>query len=110
MMIVQIRSKDITLSDEKKAHIEYGIEKFKKFSLDITRVNCMISSEREGVLVEFEIHVAHSAPIIISEHHKDLDAAIDVAVDRANKALRRLHDKVTDHKGPSIKELDPLDV
>jgi putative sigma-54 modulation protein len=109
MMIVQIRSKDITLSDEKKAHIEQGIEKSKKFSLDITRVNCMISPEREGVLVEFEIHVAHSAPIIISEHHKDLDAAIDVAVDRANKALRRLHDKITDHKGPSIKELEPLD-
>jgi len=109
-MIVQIRSKDITLNDEKKAHIEQGIEKFKKFSLDITRVNCMISPEREGVLVEFEIHVAHTAPIVISEHHKDLDAAIDVAVDRANKALRRLHDKITDHKGPSIKDLEPIDV
>lgn len=108
-MIVQIRSKEITLSDEIKSHIEDGIEKFKKFSLDITRVNCMISPEREGVLVEFEIHVAHTTPIIISEHHKDLVAAIDVAVDRANKALRRLHDKVTDHKGPSIKELEPLD-
>lgn len=108
-MIVQIRSKDITLNDEKKAHIEQGIEKFKKFSLDITRVNCMISSEKSGVLVEFEIHVAHAAPIIISEHHEDLDAAIDVAVDRASKALRRLHDKMTDHTGPSIKELEPID-
>ncbi len=109
-MIVQIRSKDITLTDEKKAHIEQGVEKFKKFSLDITRVNCMLSPEKGGVLVEFEIHVAHTAPIIISEHHQDLDAAIDIAIDRANKALRRLHDKVTDHKGPSIKDLEPIDV
>ena len=109
-MIVQIRSKEITLNDEIKAHIEEGIDKFKKFSLDITRVNCMISSEKESVLIEFDIHVAHTSPIIINENHKDLNAAIDIAVDRASKALRRLHDKVINHKGPSIKEFESLDV
>ena len=108
-MIVQIRSKDITLRDEKKTHIEQSIEKFKKFSLDITRVNCMLSSEKGGVLVEFEIHVARAVPIIISEHHQDLEAAVDIAVERASKALRRHHDKVTNHKGTSIKDLESLD-
>jgi len=108
-MIVQIRAKDITLNDEKKAHIEAGIEKFKKYSLDITRVNVIVAAEKKGVLVEFEIHVAHTSPIIISERDDDLDAAIDIAVDRASKALRRLHDKVTNHKGVSIKELEPID-
>ncbi len=105
-MIVQIRAKDVTLNDDKKAHIEAGIEKFKKYSLDITRVNCIVAAEKHGVLVEFEIHVAHTAPIIISERDEELDAAIDIAVDRATKALRRLHDKVTDHKAPSLKELE----
>ena len=105
-MIVQIRAKDITLSDANKAHIEAGMEKFKKYSLDITRVHCVVSTEKHGVLVEFEIHVAHTAPIVISERDEALDAAIDIAVDRATKALRRLHDKVTDHKAPSLKELE----
>ena len=104
-MIVQYRAKDINLSDANKAHIEAAVEKFKKYSLDITRVMCNVMAEKAGVTVEFEIHVAHNAPIIITEHDKDLDAAIDLAVDRATKALRRLHDKVKDHKAPSLKEL-----
>ena len=108
-MIVQIRSKDITLNDNTKGHIEAAIEAFKKFSLDITRVNCVVSAEKKGVMVEFEIHVAHAAPIVISQSDDVLDVAIDIAIDRASKALRRLHDKVTNHKGTSIKELETLD-
>jgi len=104
-MIVQYRAKDINLSDANKAHIESAVEKFKKYSLDITRVMCNVAAEKAGVTVEFEIHVAHHSPIIITEHDKELDAAIDIAVDRAAKALRRLHDKEKDHKAPSIKEL-----
>jgi len=108
-MIVQYRAKDINLSDANKEHIQVAVDKFKKYSLDLTRVMCNVSAEKNGVTVEFEIHVAHAAPIIITEHDKDLDAAIDIAIDRASKALRRLHDKVKDHKAPSIKELDVVD-
>ena len=108
-MIVQIRSKDVTLTDNTKAHIESAVEAFKKFSLDITRVNCIVAAEKKGVLVEFEIHVAHAAPIVISQEDEVLDVAIDIAIDRASKALRRLHDKVTDHKGASIKDLEIVD-
>jgi len=104
-MIVQYRAKDINLSDANKAHIEAAVERFEKYSLDITRVMCNVMAQKEGVSVEFEIHVAHAAPIVITEEDKELDAAIDIAIDRASKALRRLHDKVTDHKGASIKEL-----
>ena len=108
-MIVQIRSKDITLNDTTKGHIEAAVEAFKKFSLDITRVNCVVAAEKKGVMVEFEIHVAHAAPIVISQNDDVLNVAIDIAIDRASKALRRLHDKVTSHKGTSIKELETLD-
>ncbi len=104
-MIVQYRAKDINLSDANKKHIEAAAEKFKKYSLDLTRIMCNVMAEKKGVTVEFEIHVAHTSPVIITEHDKDLDAAIDIAIDRASKALRRLHDKVKDHKAPSIKEL-----
>jgi len=106
---LQIRSKDITLTDATKAHIENAVEVFRKYSLDITSVKCMITAEKKGVLVEFEIHVAHAQPIIITQEDDVLDAAIDIAVDRASKALRRLHDKVTDHHNTSIKNLETLD-
>ncbi len=109
-MIVQIRAKDITLNDNTKAHIESAVETFKKYSLDITRVNCNVAAEKKGVLVEFEIHVAHTSPIIITQTDDSLDVAIDIAIERATKALRRLHDKVTNHKTTSVKDLEVLEV
>lgn len=108
-MNLQIRSKDVTLTDNTKAHIESAVEAFRKFSLDITSIQCVVAAEKKGVMVEFNIHVAHAQPIVITQHDDVLDAAIDIAIDRASKALRRLHDKVTSHKNVSVKDLETLD-
>ncbi len=105
-MNTQIRTKDITLTDHTKAHIEGAIEQFKKFNLDITTVNVIIEKEKQGVSVEFDMHIAHASPVVIKQSDDDLDAAIDLAIDRASKALRRLHDKVTSHGNESIKDME----
>jgi putative sigma-54 modulation protein len=105
-MSVQIRAKDITLNDNTKAHIESAIEAFKKFGLEITSVGVVVSAEKKGVNVEFNIHVAHHSPVVINQHDDVLDAAIDLAIDRASKALRRLHDKDTNHHNTSVKDLE----
>jgi len=108
-MNVQIRTKDITLNENTKAHIEAAIDAFTKYQLDITTVNANIKAEKKGVSIEFDIHVAHAQPIVINQSDDVLDAAIDLAIDRADKALRRLHTKVVDHKNASLKDLDTLD-
>jgi len=109
VMNLQIRSKNITLTGNTKAHIESAVEAFRKFSLDITSINCMVAAEKKGVSVEFDIHVAHAQPVVISQSDDVLEAAIDIAVDRASKALRRLHTKVVDKRGTSVKDLEVLD-
>ncbi|QSZ42701.1 ribosome-associated translation inhibitor RaiA [Sulfurimonas aquatica] len=108
-MNLQIRSKDVTLTDATKAHIEGAVEAFQKFSLDITTINCVIAAEKKGVNVEFDIHIAHAQPVIINQSDDSLDAAIDLAIDKGSKALRRLHDKVVSHKATSVKDLETLD-
>jgi len=108
-MNVQIRAKDLTLNANTRAHIESAIEGFKKFSLDITSVNVNLKAEKKGVLVEFDIHIAHAEPVVINQNNDNLDAAIDLAIDRASKALRRLHTKVVSHKNASIKDLETID-
>jgi len=107
-MNVQVRAKDVTLNDNSRAHIDSAVEAFKKFNLDITTVNVMVGAEKKGVSVEFDIHIAHSQPVVINQTDDVLDAAIDLAIDRASKALRRLHTKVTEKKG-SVKDLETLD-
>ena len=106
-MNTQIRTKEITLTDHTKAHIDAAIENFSKYGLELTTVNTIIAKEKKGVSVEFDIHIAHNSPVVISQADDNLDAAIDLAIDRANKALRRLHDKIVTHRGSdSIKSLE----
>ena len=109
-MNLQIRSKDITLTDATKAHIKGAVEAFRKYSLDITSINAVVAAEKKGVMVEFDIKIAHAQPVIITQHDDSLDAAIDLAVEKGTKALRRLHDKVVDHKNGSVKDLETLDL
>jgi putative sigma-54 modulation protein len=108
-MNVKIRAKDLTLNANAKAHIENAVESFKKFQLEITTVNISAKTEKKGISVEFDIHIAHSQPVVINQSDDDLETAIDLAIERASKALRRLHDKVVDKQAVSVKDLDALD-
>ena len=108
-MNVQVHAKDLTLHANTKAHIESAIESFTKYSLEITSVNVHVQAEKKGVSIEFDIHIAHAQPVIINQTDDNLDAAIDLAIDRVTKALRRLHDKVISHQSGSVKDLETLD-
>ncbi len=103
-MPLQIRTKDITLSTPQEKHLKDTIESFKKYSLDITRVIANITNEKNGIHVEFEIHIAHTSPIIVNEVDETFDKAVELAKDRVLKALRRLHDKIISSKKRVTKE------
>lgn len=105
-MNTPIRTKDITLTERTREHVQRAKEQFMKYGLDITTINVLISKVKNGVEAEFDIHIAHNSPVVITQQDNDLDAAIDIAVERANKALRRLHDKIKSHRGPGLKGLE----
>lgn len=109
-MNTPIRTKDITLTEKTREHIQKAKVQFMKYGLDITTINVLLSKVKNGVEVEFDIHIAHNAPVVISQEDNDLDAAIDMAVERASKALRRLHDKIKSHRGKGLKALEPEEV
>jgi ribosomal subunit interface protein len=105
-MNVQIRTKDITLTEQTKSHIEAAIEQVQKYNMEVTTINVILAKEKKGVSVEFDMHIAHNNPVVIKQEDSSLDAAIDIAIERANKALRRMHDKVTSHRGAGLKEVE----
>jgi len=105
-MNTPIRTKDITLTERTSDHIQKAKEQFMKYGMDITTINVLLSKVKNGVEVEFDIHIAHNTPVVISQQDADLDTAIDLAVERTNKALRRMHDKVKSHRGGGLKDLE----
>ena len=109
-MNVNITGRHITLSGHNRQHIEAALESFSRYTLDITTVNVIASEIKNGVNVEFDMHIAHANPVVINQGDKDLDTAIDLAIERATKALRRLHDRVTSHGHDSLKDLELAEV
>jgi putative sigma-54 modulation protein len=108
-MNLQIHAKDITLNDRTRAHVESAVESLKKYKLDVTTTNINIAKQKQGVLVEFDCHIAHAQPVVISQSDASLETAIDLALERASKAFRRLHDKVVSKGSESIKDLEVIE-
>ena len=108
-MNISMTGRHVELTDAIKQHIQNSIESLDKFNLDIISVNAVAStSERHGknrFTIEFNISLANKNSVVIKQSDADdLYAAIDIATDRAQKALRRIHDRNTDHRNESINE------
>ncbi len=101
-MNLSIVGKQLELTDALKAHVENSKDSLGKYNLDIISTRCVLSADekngKKGFSVEFAINLAHMNTIVIKQKDKDLYAAIDLAIERAKKVLRRHHDKITHHK------------
>ena len=108
-MNISMTGKNLELTDALKGHISSSIETLKKFNLDIISVNVVVSSQtkksKEHAIIEFVINLAHKNTIVIKQNDVDAYVAIDLATSRAQKSLRRLHDKETDYQKVGLNEV-----
>lgn len=108
-MNISMTGRNIELTDAIKEHISSSIDTLKKFNIDIISVNAIVSAQtkkgKEHSVIDFVINLAHKNTIIIKQNDQDLYAAIDLATSRAQKALRRLHDKDSDHQKVGLNEV-----
>jgi putative sigma-54 modulation protein len=57
-----------------------------------------IFEKKEAKMVEFVVQAEHKHDIVAREHHTDLLAAVDLAVDKLEGQLRRYKEKIQDHR------------
>lgn len=113
-MNTSIVGKQFELTEAIKGYVESAIDVLNKYNLDIISATAVISADekkgKKGFSVEFAINLAHMNTVVIKQKDKDLYAAIDLAIERAKKVLRRHHDKVTHKRNkpeetPAIEEI-----
>ena len=108
-MNISLTGRHLELTDAIKAHMTTSIETLSKFNLEIISVNVIASAQtkkgKEHSVVEFVINLAHKNSIVIKQNDADLYAAIDLATSRAQKALRRMHDKEVGHRKTGLNEI-----
>ena len=105
-MNTSIVGKQFDLTEPIKAYVDGAVDALGKYNLDIISVRTVISADekngKKGFNVEFAINMAHKNTVVIQQKDKDVYAAVDLAVERAKKVLRRHHDKITNYKADEL--------
>ncbi len=105
-----IAGRHFELTEPIKNYIDSAIDSLDKYNLEIISVNCVISGDtkngKKGFSVEFVVNLSNKNTIVITQRDKDVYAAIDLALDRIKKSLRRYSDKIKDHSNISLKEIN----
>ena len=113
-MNISLTGRHVELTDAIKTHMNASIDTLSKYNMDVISVNVIASAQtkkgKEHSTVEFVINLAHKNSIIIKQSDDDLYAAIDIAISRAQKAMRRMHDRDTEHHKVGINEAKATDV
>ncbi|WP_321779180.1 ribosome hibernation-promoting factor, HPF/YfiA family [Sulfurimonas sp.] len=108
-MNISLTGRQLELTEPIKTHMTTSIETLSKYNMDIISVNVVASAQtkkgKEHSSVEFVINLAHKNSIIIKQSDDDLYAAIDMATSRAQKAIRRMHDKDVGHRKVGLNEI-----
>ncbi|MCW1360992.1 ribosome-associated translation inhibitor RaiA [Campylobacter sp. US33a] len=108
-MNTSIVGKQFHLSDAIKEYVEKSFDALTKYNLDLISIRCVLAADekhgKKGFWAEFNINLAGHDTIVVKQKDKDLYAAIDLAIERLSKILRRTHDKNVTHKNQDeIKE------
>lgn len=97
------------LTDSIKDYANSAIDTLDKYNLDIISATTLVSSEekngKKGFMVEFVINLKDKNTVVITQKDKDVYSAIDIAIERAKKTLRRHSDKIKNHKVMSFRDL-----
>ncbi len=102
-----ITGRHFDLTEAIKNYAEAAVDVLDKYNLDITTANTVISkSEKKGFTVEFIVNLKDKNTIVITQNDKDVYAAIDIAIERLKKSLRRHADKIKGHRIMSFKDME----
>ena len=108
-MTKSITGRHFELTDAIKAYADALLDGFNKYNLDIISAGVTISADeksgKKGYLVEMLVNLKDKNTIVITEHNKDVYAALDLAAERVKKSLRRHADKIKNHKIMSFADL-----
>ncbi len=104
-----ITGRHFELTEAIKAYADSAVEGLNKYHLDIISANTVISANekngKKGFVTEFIVNLKDKNTIVITQNDKDVYAAIDLAIERLKKSLRRHADKIKGHRIMSFKDM-----
>lgn len=96
-MNIKITGKNIEVTGAMREYIEKRLERLEKFASEHTDINVVCSVEREEQIAEIQVSTG-SEFIRVEERNADFYASVDLALDKAERQLRKEKEKRTDKK------------
>lgn len=104
-MNIKVTGKNIEVTEAIRDYIEKRLERLEKFEGKNTDINVVCSVEREDQIIEIQIS-SDGEFLRVEERNEDLYASVDLAIDRAERQLRKEKEKrVERNQSNNLKEL-----
>jgi len=104
-MSIEITARHMN-APEAKEHANDKAERLEELFPRIEHVHVVLSVEKHRCEAEFIVRAKNRIHVEASETQTDMIAAIDGAFDRTEKQLRKLRDKVQDHRVHTEEKVD----
>ena len=97
-MQIKISSRHGHLSDDHQQFIREKAEKLLHFFERLTMIEVTVDLKKDDKLVEFVVQAEHKHDFVARESHPDVNAAVDLVLDKVEAQLRRYKEKIQDHR------------
>ena len=103
-MEIQITSRHKKASTQLQEAIMAELGKLEKYNDKITTCHVVLDTERDSKVVEITVQTMHHT--LVSKTKSDnVGKALDEAVEKIERQIKKINEKIKDHKGTGAKEL-----
>ena len=101
---IEFKGRHDHITERMQDHATKKLARLGRFEDLLTRVEVVADHAHENPEIELIVHMKKGAPHIAKDRGESFSGTIDMLVDKMEAQLRKLHDKLVDHKFPHAKE------
>lgn len=101
---IEFKGRHDHITERMQEHATKKLQRLARFGDLLTRVEVVADHAHENPEIELIVHMAKGAPHIAKERGESFSGTVDLLVDKMEAQLRKLKDKLTDHKFRDAKE------
>ena len=103
-MEVRITSRHLTLPETLRDRTQELLSKLEKYGARVSVVEVVFDEEKNSKKIEGILHIDRRDPIVATGEGDDFNEALSQVNDRLRRQLRKLQERVTNHRAPSRTE------
>ena len=104
MATIVVTGRDDQVSSRSKDHAEEKLAKLPRYYDGIGRIEAVLAHSNDEAEVELVISVKRGKTIVCRSRAKELYAAIDLVLDKAEAQLTKFKERLKDHRAPKASE------